>query len=240
MECSNPDPLTNLLGRFEKVAKQGRGFKALCPAHDDHKHSLSIMPGDDGRILIKCHAGCETEAVLASKDLTMKDLFSNNTSQKKDMKTYNYEDRDGKVLFQAVRLYPKDFRQRRPDGNGGWIWNLQGIKPVLYKLPEILKAIRENKTIYIVEGEKDVDKLFSIGLMATCNPMGAGKWRDHYNEIFVGAKVVIIPDNDTLGRDHALNVAENLYERAANIKILELPGLPKKGDISDWLANDGT
>ena len=92
--------------------------------------------------------------------------------------TYDYVDENGEILFQAVRFFPKDFRQRRPDGHGGWIWKLEDTRRIVYRLPEIIEAIANKQTIHIVEGEKDANNLWDIGLAATCNPMGAGKWRD--------------------------------------------------------------
>src|SRR5439155_11979428 len=92
-------------------------------------------------------------------------------------------DADGRLLFETVRMEPKSFRQRRPDPahTGQWHWNLTGVEPVLYRLPAVLAAVQRGTTVYLVEGEKDVDNLCTLGLVATCNPMGAGKWRDSYN-----------------------------------------------------------
>ena len=92
--------------------------------------------------------------------------------------TYDYTDERGALLYQTIRFDPKDFKQRRPDGKGGWIWNLKGVRLALYRLPELLK--RKAETVFICEGEKDVDRLAALGLLATCNPMGAGKWREEY------------------------------------------------------------
>src|SRR5262249_8439441 len=86
--------------------------------------------------------------------------------------TYDYADETGKLLFQTVRYYHKNFAQRRPDGNGGWIWNLEGVRRVLYRLPEVTAA----QTVCIAEGEKDAENLRTLGFVATTNPMGAGKW----------------------------------------------------------------
>ena len=148
-------------------------------------------------------------------------------------RTYDYVDEHGELLFQAIRKIPKDFRQRRPDGNGGWIWNLQGTRRVVYRLPEVIEALVAKQTIHIVEGEKDVDNLWDIGLASTCNPMGAGKWSDSYSELFRGANVVIIPDNDEAGQDHCRDIVRNLRHFADHIRILEVP---EHKDISDWLA----
>lgn len=150
--------------------------------------------------------------------------------------TYDYRDESGKLLFQTVRYQPKDFRQRRPDGKGGWIWNLDGVSLVPYRLPEW----KDKPTVYLVEGEKDGDELWRLGLPATCNAMGAGKWREQYNPWLKGKHVVILPDNDPPGEAHARDVARRLLPGAAAVQIVRLPGLPSKGDLSDWLATGGT
>jgi hypothetical protein len=134
-----------------------------------------------------------------------------------------------------VRFEPKSFSQRRPDGTGGWIWNLNGVERVLYRLPELLAA-DPAETIWLPEGEKDVEALVAAGLVATTNPMGAGKWRSNYARFFRGRSVVLLPDKDDPGRDHMLKVAQSLVGIASAIKLFDLPGLLPKGDVSDWLA----
>ncbi|HQH74277.1 MAG TPA: DNA primase, partial [bacterium] len=116
---------------------------------------------------------------------------------------------------------------------------MNGIRRVLYHLDEIVQS-DPSLPVYIVEGEKDADRLRSLGLMATCNPNGAGQWRDEYNAPISGHPVVIIPDHDVPGRRHAEQVAGSLHGHAASVKILHLPGLPDKGDVSDWLDAGGT
>lgn len=128
---------------------------------------------------------------------------------------------------------PKDFRQRRPDGKGGWIWDLKGVHTVLYNLPNILKA----EEVLICEGEKDVETLKGLGFTATTSPMGAKKWRDHYNEFLKGKDLILIPDNDNEGREHMTQVGGSLNGTARSLKWLNLPGLPSKGDVSDWIAS---
>lgn len=155
--------------------------------------------------------------------------------------TYDYHDEAGELLFQVVRMEPKDFRQRRPDPStrDGWNWSVKGVRQVPYRLPELIEAIGLGKTIYIPEGEKDVDALRSSGLTATCNAGGAGKWPAELSAFFDGADVVILPDNDDAGRNHASVVGAALEGVARSVKVLPLPGLPLKGDVSDWLAKGG-
>jgi putative DNA primase/helicase len=153
--------------------------------------------------------------------------------------TYDFKDAKGVLLFQVVRWQPKGFSQRRPDGSGDWIWNLRGVKPVLYRLPELLSA-DPREPVFVGEGEKDVDNLARLGLVCTTNCMGAGKWRNEYCEVLRGRKVVLLPDNDPKGSDHMQAVAQLLEGVASSVKIVELPNLPEKGDASDWLAAGGT
>lgn len=150
---------------------------------------------------------------------------------------YKYRDAAGNLVFEVVRKVPKDFRQRHPDPDqpGKWIWNMKGIERVPYRLPELLAAPVDS-LVFIPEGEKDADRLASLGLVATCNVGGAGKWHKEYSQHLQGRAVVILPDNDQAGRDHAADVAKKLAGIAASVRIVELPGLPEKGDVSDWLA----
>jgi putative DNA primase/helicase len=153
--------------------------------------------------------------------------------------TYEYRDERGNLVFQVCRFEPKDFRQRRPDGKAGWIWEVKGCRRLPYRLPELLAAPAD-RLVFVVEGEKDAERLVRLGLVATCNPGGAGKWLASYAVFFRQRDVVILPDNDDAGREHARSVAVNLAPVAARVCILELPGLPPKGDVSDWLAAGGT
>lgn len=213
---------------------------ALCPFHDDHRKSLSVNK-ETG--LFFCHA-CNEKGDMFSFyrkkhgvnfqttiNALAREAGLTTEPQKKIVKTYDYTDESGNLLFQTVRFKPKDFKQRRPDGKDKWIWNLEGVRSVVYNLPEIIKT----KSIIIPEGEKDCDNLKAIGLTATCNPMGAGKWKPEYNQYFKDKRVVIIPDNDDAGHRHALQVARNLKEITESLRILELSGLKEKGDVTDWM-----
>lgn len=238
--------LINVLSRLKGIKPCGNGWKAHCPAHDDQRQSLHVSKGEDGRVLLYCHAGCSVDEVCAAIGLTVRDLYPEPERKRKQAgpgevtATYDYKDVNGKQLFQVCRTANKHFFQRRPNGKGGWINGLGDVKPVLYRLPELLQAVQRGETVFIPEGEKDVDNLARLGLVATTNPMGAGKWRPEYSDWLKGAKVIIIPDNDQPGRKHAQQVAQSLYGKVASVKVLELPGLPAKGDVSDWLAAGGT
>jgi hypothetical protein len=154
------------------------------------------------------------------------------------VKTYDYVDELGQLLSQVCRIDPKDFRQRRPDPDdpGKRIWNVDGVRQVPYRLPELQQAVAAETWIFIAEGEKDVDALVAIGCDATCNAQGAGKWPGGLSDFFRGALVCIIPDYDEPGRSHCAKVGAALIGVARNVKVLELPGLPEKGDFSDWAA----
>jgi hypothetical protein len=148
--------------------------------------------------------------------------------------TYDYTAADGAVVYQAVRLDPKDFRRRRPDGHGGWIWNLDGVQRVPYHLPELLAHV--DRDVIWVEGERDADRLAAIDVLATTTIGGASSYRRAYREHFRNRRrVVVIPDNDADGRAYAAAVATSLIAVGAGVRMLELPGLAAKGDVSDWL-----
>ncbi|HSL82886.1 MAG TPA: toprim domain-containing protein [Thermoanaerobaculia bacterium] len=154
--------------------------------------------------------------------------------------TYTYTDEEGRVLFQVVRkVNPTKFFQRRPDGKDGWINSLKDVRRVLYRLPEVLAAVRENQPVYVVEGERDADNLAHLGLVVTTNSGGPGRWRKDLSKSLHGARVVILPDNDDEGREHAQKVAKALHEVAAEVRVLELPDLPDGGDVSDWIETMG-
>lgn len=230
-----------------KGVKCGNGQRtAKCPAHDDQRNSLSIAEGEDGKVLLTCHAGCTLESIVAAIGLEMKDLFPDvGKSAKKSsgpeiVATYDYVDEAGKRLYQVVRYQPKDFRQRKPNGKDGWTWKLSDVRRVPYHLPQLIKAVADGNLIFVVEGEKDVAALEKLGLVATCNAGGAGKWLDSHSKSLRGAHVAILPDNDEPGRKHAEAVKKSLKGIAASVKVIYLPGLPDKGDVSDWVAAGGT
>lgn len=248
-------PIHPILSRLQGVKRTGAGWQARCPAHADQTPSLSIKEAADGTVLLKCFAGCRVEAIVAQLGLALKDLFpAAETSAPASasvlgspVAVYSYVDESGALLFQTLRFEAgehgqrsKTFKQRRPDGQGGWIYNLHGTRRVLYRLPQVLAAGRRHQTIFVVEGEKDVHALEALGLVATNNPMGAGKWQASFSQSLRGADVVLLPDQDVPGFDHMETVARSLYGQAQRIRIVELPDLPPKGDVSDWLARGGT
>ncbi|HEY8032197.1 MAG TPA: toprim domain-containing protein, partial [Methylocella sp.] len=192
--------------------------------------------------LVKSQLGCGDKEAFDWLRREFGDLAGapeRSTGDRKIVATYPYVDETGATLFEVVRHEPKEFRQRRPDGNG-FVWNVKGVRQVPYRLPELIEAISLSHPVFIVEGEKDVDALASLNFPATCNAGGAGKWRREFASFFEGADVILLPDNDAAGRDHMGKVARALEGTAARIRELDLPDLPRKGDVSDWLAAGGT
>jgi hypothetical protein len=236
------EPVTTVLSRLGTVRKSGKGWTALCPAHEDKNPSLSIGEGDQGGVRLNCHAGCSREDVLAAIELSPTDVA---VTDKRDdgewtpagpaTAIYDYVDEAGKLLFQVLRCANKQFRQRRPDpsAKSGWTWRLDDVRRVLYRLPRVIQAVSEGRRVFICEGEKDVGAAEGAGEVATCNPGGAGKWRQEYNQHFTGADVVIVADRDSTGQAHARTVAESLRPVASTVTVCEA----KAGkDLSDHLV----
>lgn len=228
----------NAYQRFSELPgkiQHNDGFNVQCPCHDDDKASLSVrMDGD--RLLLHCHAGCAPKDILDAMGLTWKDCMGDDKmterkmTERKIVKTYDYKDEKGKLLYQVVRYEPKDFRQRRPVGDG-WEWSLGNVHRVLYRLSELLEA-DPTRWVFIVEGEKDVDRLHGIGVIATTNAGGAGKWRESYSQSLLGRNLIIIPDSDEPGREHARHVERVLRSTVERVRVIELSD---HKDISDWL-----
>lgn len=210
---------------------------AKCPAHEDSTPSLRFKETEPGgKLLLWCGAECPPERILGTLGLELRDLFEEKDERKARIAhCYDYRDETGKVVFQTVRFDPKGFRQRQPDGKGGWVWNLRGVREVLFRLPEVLGTVQAGGPVCIVEGEKDAEALAQAGLCGTTNAMGAGKWHADYAEPLRGARCVLIPDNDPAGRGHMEQIAACLLRVEADVRLLELAGLPPKGDVSDWL-----
>ena len=225
--------LTELNGH--PAVQKGEWWMTNCPVHDDHTPSLGLKETADG-VAIKCFAECKRHDILRKLKLTAEDLKTQK-SQSQIKVVYPYHDEDGTLLYEAIRYEPKAFRQRKPDGRGGYVWSMKDVKRVPYQLPDLLAAVSGGKVIYIVEGEKDADALRALGLAATTNSGGAGKWLSTFSAYLQGAFVVILPDNDEPGTKHAEQVAHSLVGSAKEIRILALPQLPPKGDVSDWLTS---
>lgn len=222
----------------------GKGWKARCPAHDDHNPSLNLWIGPEGELRAQCMARrCPWPEIVRGSGTEAKDWFPGDRlvgEQRKITKTYDYRDAAGKLLYQVVRFEPKGFAVRRPRDMPGamqWEWGLGNVAPTLYRLPDLLA--RPTQPVIVVEGEKDADALWKLGLAATTNSGGAGRWLPEFSPHLAGRRVAVIPDNDGPGLSHAADVAGCLMFAGlvTSIRIVRLPAsLPEKADVSDWLA----
>lgn len=243
--------VSNFLDRLNKVKKNGENWSAACPCRaDDDNPSLSIGQGTDGRVLVTCHRGipCSIDEICESVGLQITDLYPKTEAPAKKsltlVATYDYTDENNVLLFQKLRYIDengkKTFRQRRPTGKTGgttdWAYNLQGVTQVLFNLPQVLQAKQQNHTIFVVEGEKDALTLINEGFVATTMPGGAGKWLPIHTEALAGANVVVIADNDEVGKQHAKDVAQKLRDANCNVTT-KIPDIVK--DVSDLLGNGG-
>jgi P4 family phage/plasmid primase-like protien len=254
-----------VLAKLRNVKPLGPGrWSAQCPGHDDRENSLAVSVGDkSGLAVLHCHAKCDTIHVMQAGGILWSDLFperkrdsaeAKSGPKRKVVAVYPYRDAAGSVIHETVRFDPKEFRQRRPEPSqpGKFLWNLNGIEPILYRLPELIASAGEDRLVVVVEGEKDSDRVASLGLITTTCPMGAGKWRPSYSEALRGRRVAILPDIDkqrpdgtSPGMDHATIVANALHGVAASVKVVHLPNefdppLTPKWDVSDWLDRGGT
>ena len=219
-----------------KPVPSGDGFKAKCPAHDDANPSLSVAQGENGTVLIHCFRGCTYAEIMSH--LTIGNGQRKNGSKWKIDATYPYTDELGELLFEVVRFTPKKFRQRRPDPGkpGHWIWNLKGITRVLYRLPKVIEAVKRGEILWLVEGEKDANRLVEAGLCATTSVGGAkAKWLDTYTATLEGAPVAVLPDNDAPGIEMAQAICNALVGGCEDVRLIELPDLKEKEDIFDFL-----
>lgn len=233
------------------------GWMAQCPAHPDRNPSLHVTEGDNGNAVLHCHAGCLTSHILDALKLAESDLFADAPARTlgdvmplrplstvvttKPVRDYIYMDADGEPVVKVTRFVQLDglgvevgktFRQYRREGDE-WVPGLDGVTPPLYRLPEVIAAVRAGQLVLVVEGEKDADRAAALGLCATTAPMGAGKWRDEHTRTLAGAVVVVLADDDVPGRGHAQTVTEALRPVARTL----VTALPAEGckDLSDML-----
>lgn len=234
--------------RLPRLKQRGREWRGACPVHGGKDDNFAVQ-AETGAWF--CHSACNRggdvislEMELQSVDFvkakaTVFDLIGRpkpNWEDRDIEATYDYTDAAGNLLYQVVRKTGKKFSQRRPGENGRWIWGLGKVSPVPFQLPIIADA----ELIAICEGEKDCLRLRRAGIVATCNNGGAGNFRPELALYFAGKRVAIFPDNDEPGRKHAKAVAAILAPVARSIRIVEIPGLPLKGDVSDFLMSSGT
>lgn len=221
-------------------AKHGSAVVTRCPAHDDNHESLSVGPGTEGQpVVFKCHAMCDAADIIAAAGITWAEVCEplDQSAVDGDVWTprgnashvYSYTDEQGTELFQALRVPlaggGKTFMQRHFDpASQRYVWNLQGVRRVLYRLPQIMDAVANGREVWLFEGEKDVERAVADGKDATTVPMGAGKWLPEYGEFLHGATVTIMADNDNPGRQHARMVYDDLVtNRECTVRIVETP-----------------
>lgn len=207
-----------------KQRRAGSGWSLPCPAHADSSPSLTVSDGREGGVVLHCHAGCSFDDVLSAAGIDPKELGPQKNEGPNDIiAEYRYTDETGSHLFDVVRFAGKRFRQRRPDPTrgSGWNWTLGNIRRPLYRLPEVIKAVQDGCVVFVCEGEKDVEALRRKGVVATCNPGGAGKWKPEHTTCLRGANVVIVADRDDPGRAHARQVSGELSGAAKSISVVE-------------------
>jgi len=221
-----------------------------CPFHRDgegnppHHPNLTIKPGTKGAAYVWACPVCNKGGTLLELADRLRAIGvmaprDGERPSPKFIATYDYRDEEGNLLYQVCRLPNKAFPQRRQDNNGDWIWGLGDTRRALYHLPHLLAA-DPGQWVFVPEGEKDADALADLGLVVTTNSEGAGKWREEFGPYLQGRRVAILPDNDGPGLAHAQDVARKLKGHAAEVRIVNLPGLPPSGDVSDWLAQGHT
>jgi hypothetical protein len=255
----NPASLAHALGGVA----HGDKISAPGPGHSADDRSMTVWIKPDGEFTVHSHAGddpivCrdhvrqkaglpafepkrkvpratfDIQAALMAAVAAQGQDAAAPPKKARIIATYEYRDANGELLYQVCRLEPKSFRQRRPDGNDGWVWDV-GEKRVPYRLGELLKY--PYATVFVCEGEKDADRVAELGHCATT--AASGRWTADCVQALAGRDVFIMEDNDDAGREKAAAaVARVLHGVAKTIRIVQLPDLPPKGDVSDWLDAD--
>lgn len=235
--------IARVLDALERAGAQprprGEAYEFFCLAHADGSNRAGELRQGDKGALIVCHAGCDNLAVVEAIGMKMADLFDEEPKAKLDWQNpdarYVYRAADGTALYEVRRIgfgHGKEVRPFHKNG-AGWKMGMPDTAKVLYRLPELVEAVAAGKWVYVVEGERDVDAAHSLGYVATTNIFGAGKWEPQYNSYFAGAKVVIIPDRDKPGYEHAQLVWKHLSRIAAEIRVYEAAS---GNDLCDHIA----
>lgn len=263
-----PERVPRLFDRCKRLegSKHAQAWICRCPCHDDKTPSLYIYVGNSGALVVRClgkHAACCLENILETVGLKMSELFpperrtegayASRTKLEKEpevkrveVESYSYVNEEGRELYQVVRYEPKGFAQRRrePRAKNGWTWGLGEERRVLFRLDKLVRpdgSAVNDKTVFVVEGERKVVALEVLGLVATCNVGGVGMgWRPEYSACLKGRQVIILPDNDEPGYRHAEAVMGSLMRAGVrSVRCVNLPGLEPKGDVIDFLGFGG-
>lgn len=223
---------------LDRAGCTGSNGSYTCPAHDDGTPSLSVTDGD-GSVLVHCHAGCATEEVVAALGLTMGDLFDRSNGHRQPVATWTYTDEAGEPLYRLNKFEPgfngqaSSKRPERADGRYGKHC-MDGVRRVLYRLPETLAAVAAGEEVWLPEGESDADAIVAAGRCATTNIFGAKSWKTvpDRHEVLRGARVAVVLDNDDAGTRRGLTILADLEGVAASIRVLR----PVTGkDVRDHL-----
>lgn len=241
------------------VARRGGRTVTLCPAHEDSSPSLSVGAGKTQPVVMRCHAGCTQDEIMAAADMVWDDVCQPLEERPKSAdvwtprgpasEVYRYVNAEGTLLFEVLRVPQeggkKTFLQRQPDATAphGHKWNLDGVQRVLWHLPQVIEAVRAGRIVHVAEGEKcaaALQRVIPAGEVATTNPGGAGKWQSDFSSHLAGATVVVYADSDDTGRNHAREVRESLLAVGASVTIKEAPsGVMKSGkpihDVADHI-----
>ncbi|PLS84864.1 MAG: hypothetical protein CYG60_15595 [Actinobacteria bacterium] len=255
-------PVDKVLDRLEEYKADKGGYRARCPAHNGASDtSLSIKEGDDGRVLLTCHASCGLRDIVDALGLGVVDLFAHNglnghrskspakkpTTKKTDReeKTLTTDELPDGTYWEFTTLVGEVLYVQRHKGGyyrkvGEDSWRggkgaLDDVSQVLYNLPELVEGVRDGKTVYHLEGPKDVETAREkLGVVATTSG-SVSSWKAEFKSFYTGADAVIVPDNDGPGHEYADTVARDLLPVARSVKVVELPGLGEKEDLTDWL-----
>jgi len=180
--------IENIVSQFKNVTQTPTGWQALCPGHDDHKPSLGIFV-KNRKVVLHCFGGCETAKVLVAAGLEWADLYLDGERHPQVVAKYDYRDEAGELLYQVLRYEPKTFKVRRPDGQGGWEYNLNGTRRVPYRLDKLGAASR----VVITEGEKDADTATEMVSLPQQIPVARGSGVQNTMNIFAANKSASSP-----------------------------------------------
>ena len=255
-------PIELVLTKLEGVSGGSSGkWTARCPAHDDRQASLSVTEGDDGRVLIKCFAGCQVQDVVAALGLEMGDLFKH-SSPRREGGSYMSSKSGAPPQRSTSRNIPPEFRwpivdangeivavhrrQDLPDGKKMW-WEqpdgtlgLNGV-PVgelpLYNLPALIKA-NPGEAVVVAEGEKATDALSSLGILAVGTVTGAnGTPCEQALHPLLGHETRLWPDAHGVGFEHMDRIAGRLMTMGhEDLKHAVWGDAPEGGDAADAIA----
>ena len=240
--------IDDILARLEGVKRQGKGYVAKCPAHTDKRPSLGVREGTDGRTLVCCYAGCEFSEIVNALRLKPSDLMPPSRDQMRRVwkkenidVVYPYHDLNGKLAYQVVRRPGKKFMQRHRNDAREWVWNMEGVQRLLFRLPHVYAAIQSGDDVYLCEGEKDALAVVEAGACGTSitggvikqtGPVGVKMFERTYAPFLRGAHVKLCIDSDAAGEAHAKQVLKALTGIAASVTVFRAA---RGNDVSDHL-----